>query len=86
MLEVIKESLNYTDLDMKKLKSAIGRIVVDDKEQFDDLVNSIISGKKINYTKETKSLKNIISSFQEYMSDDEVYDIVMDVAYDINLF
>lgn len=87
MIKIIKEeSLNYVDSEMKKLKRAISNIVVDDEEQFQDLVNSIISGEPYNYTKETRSLKNIISSFQEYMSDDEVYDVVMDVAHDINLF
>lgn len=81
-MRIIKEDkLNYSNSDMKKLRNAVRRIVVDNDEQFIDLVDSILNNEPINYVPETRKLKNAIDS--AYVdSDEELRELVLDVAVD----
>lgn len=81
-MRIIKEDrLNYNNSDMKKLRNAVRRIVVDSDEEFISLVDSMINNEPINYVPETRKLKNAIDS--AYVdSDEELRELVLDVAVD----
>lgn len=81
-MKIVKEEkLNYNNSEMKKLRNAVRGIVVDNDEQFIDLVDSIINDEPINYVPETRKLKNAINSM--YVdSDEELRELILNVAKD----
>lgn len=79
---VKEEKLNYNNSEMKKLRNAVRGIVVDNDEQFIDLVDSIINDEPINYVPETRKLKNAIHSIYDYFDEEELRELVLNVAKD----
>lgn len=76
--------LNYTTPDMKNLKRAISRIIVDNDEQFIDLIDAILSGKPINEVSEVRALHRAIDQCV-VDSDEQLRDLILQVAADIGV-
>lgn len=76
--------LNYTTPDMKNLKRTISRIIVDNDDQFIDLIDAILSGKPINEVSEVRALHRAIDQCV-VDSDEQLRDLILQVAADIGV-
>ena len=76
--------LNYLTPEMKNLKRAISKIVVDDDDQFIDLVDKILDGVPINEAPEVRALHRAIDKCV-VDDDQELRDLILQVASDVGI-
>lgn len=76
--------LNYTTPEMKELKRAISKIVVDNDKEFIDLIDAILNDEPINEVPEVRSLHRAINRCV-VDSDEELRDLILQVAADVGV-
>lgn len=76
--------LNYITPDMKELKRAISKIVVDNDKEFIDLIDAILNDEPINEVPEVRSLHRAINRCV-VDSDEELRDLILQVAADVGV-
>lgn len=83
MSKVYASTMNYNTPELKKLRRSLQNIVVDNDDQFIQIIDDMINNTPMNYVPETRALKRCIDDMLEYDSEEDVREWVLKYAKDL---